>query len=62
MKAASLGWLGKTREAAKAGKDLLECKPDFSNRGLALIKHYIKFGHIVERVILGLRKAGVDVA
>jgi adenylate cyclase len=38
MKAASLGLLGKTEEGVQAGKDLLERKPDFPERGRVLIR------------------------
>jgi adenylate cyclase len=62
MKAASLGLLGKTEEGVQAGKDLLERKPDFPTIGRVLIKHYIKFDDIVERVIQGLGNAGIDVS
>ncbi|MEN8760533.1 MAG: hypothetical protein ABF303_18910, partial [Desulfobacterales bacterium] len=47
MKAASLGLLGKTEEGVQAGKDLLNCKPDFPEHGRVLIEHYIKFDDIV---------------
>jgi len=61
MRAAILGLLGRIDEGIQAGKDLLKCKPDFSARGRTLIRHYIKFDDIVEQVILGLGKAGIDV-
>jgi TolB-like protein len=59
--AATLGQLGRTEEAEKAAATLRELKPDFPNRGRALIGHYIKFEAILERIVEGLRKAGVDV-
>jgi adenylate cyclase len=62
MKAASLGLLGRTEEGVQAGKDLLERKPDFPTIGRVLIKHYIKFDDIVERVIDGLGSVGMVVA
>ena len=61
MKAAILGLLGRIEEGVQAGKELLKCKPDFLTRGRVLIKYYIKFDDIVERVILGLEKAGIKV-
>jgi hypothetical protein len=61
LKAANLGLLGRIEEGVQAGKDLLKCKPDFLTRGRMLIRHYIKFDDIVDRVVLGLRKAGIDV-
>jgi adenylate cyclase len=59
MKAASLGLLGRTEEGLQAGKDLLKCKPDFPQRGRVLIRHYIKFDDIVDRVIDGLGSVGM---
>jgi len=61
LRTASLGLLGRIDDGIQAGKDLLQCKPDFSACGRVLIQHYIKFDDIVERVILGLGKAGIDV-
>ena len=61
MKAANLGLLGRIEEGVEAGKDLLKCKPDFPTRGRVLIKHYIKFDEIVERVIRGLESVGINV-
>lgn len=61
MKAASLGLLGRIEEGILAGKDLLVCKPDFPARGRLLIKHFIKFDDIVEKVLLGLRNIGIPV-
>jgi len=61
LRAASLGLLGRVDEGMQAGDHLLKCKPDFPARGRMLIEHYIKFDDIVERVILGLGKAGIDV-
>jgi tetratricopeptide (TPR) repeat protein len=62
MTAASLGLLGRTEEGLQAGKDLLKCKPDFPQRGRVLIRHYIKFDDIVDRVIDGLGSVGMVVA
>lgn len=61
MKAASLGLLGRIEEGILAGNDLLVCKPDFPARGRLLIKHFIKFDDIVEKVLLGLRNIGIPV-
>jgi tetratricopeptide (TPR) repeat protein len=61
MKAASLGLLGRIDEGAQAGKDLLKCKPDFPTRGSMLIRNYVKFDEIVERMIVGLGRVGIHV-
>jgi TolB-like protein len=61
MKAAGLGLLGKTAEGMRSVDDLLELKPDFHTNGRVLIRHYIKFDDIVDRVIDGLGRVGIDV-
>ena len=61
MKVAAFGQLGRYEEGKRAAEELLKLKPDFPTRGRVLIKHYIKFEEIVERVIDGLRKSGLNV-
>jgi adenylate cyclase len=61
MKAATLGLLGRIQEGRRAAENLLKLRPDFPTRGRLLIGHYIKFEDIVQRVIAGLRKAGLDI-
>jgi adenylate cyclase len=61
MKAATFGLLGRYEEGKQAVENLLNLKPDFPSRGRILIRHYIKFEEIVERVIGGLRKSGLNV-
>jgi len=56
-----LGLLGRYEEGKHFVKNLLELKPDFSERGRILIGHYIKFDDIVERVIEGLHRVGLKV-
>jgi adenylate cyclase len=60
-KAATLGLLGGYEEGGKFVKSLLKLKPDFPSRGRILIKHYIKFDDIAERVIEGLHKVGLKI-
>jgi len=60
-KAASLGLLGRYKEGRQFAESLLKLKPDFPSRGRILIKHYIKFDDIVERVIQGLHKVGLKI-
>jgi hypothetical protein len=62
MKAAASGLLGRAKEGKHAVDALLELKPDFAKRGRTLIERYIKFGDIVDRVLEGLGKAGLNVA
>jgi adenylate cyclase len=61
-RAATLSMLGKLEEGRQAAEELLQIKPEFSTRGRELIKHYIKFEDIVERVINGLNKVGLHPA
>ena len=60
-KSATLGLLGRRKEAKRCAADLLELKPDFPDRGLRLISRYIKQQEIVQQVIKGLKAAGVAV-
>ena len=61
-KAATLGLLGRIREGRQAAAELLKLKPDFSRRGSVLIRHFVKFDEIVERIVLGLARVGVKVS
>ncbi len=61
IKAATFGLLGRYEEGRQAAKNLLPLKPDFPGRGRILIKHYIKFDDVVERVINGLNKVGLKI-
>jgi adenylate cyclase len=60
VKAATLGHLGRDQEGKQFVETLLKLRPDFPTRGRILIGHYIKFEEIVERVIDGLRKSGLN--
>jgi TolB-like protein len=61
MKAASCGLLGKIKRGKRFADDLLRLKPDFSKRGQTLIRHYIKFDDIYDRIIKGLDNVGIQV-
>ena len=61
-KAATLGLLGRDEEGKQFAENLLKLKPDFPSRGRLLIGHYIKFEEILDRVVDGLRKAGLNLA
>jgi tetratricopeptide (TPR) repeat protein len=56
MQAVTLGQLGRYEEGKRAVDALLKLKPDFPERGRILIKHYIKFNKIVDRMVEGLEK------
>ncbi len=59
VKAATLGLLGRDKEGKLFAENLLKLKPDFPSRGRTLIKRYIKFDEIVDRVVEGLNAAGL---
>jgi TolB-like protein len=61
IKAATLGILGRIVAGKRAVEDLLKLKPGFANRGRVLIKHYIKFDDILDRMIEGLNKVGLSI-
>ena len=61
MKAATYSFLGRYDEGRRESKNLLKLKPDFNNRGRVLIKHYIKFDDIVERLIESLNKVDLTI-
>ncbi len=62
LKAAILGLLGRSEESVQAGKDLLACKPDFVERGRALIGNYVKCADLEDKIIEGLGCAGIDIS
>ena len=59
-RAATLGLRGQIDEGRKAAGRLMELKPDFEDRGQRLIRNFIKFEDIVERVMAGLAAVGVE--
>jgi hypothetical protein len=62
LKPSNFGLLGRIEAGRQAEKHLLTFKPDFSNRGRALIGHYINFEELVERAIDGLSKVGLKIS
>ena len=54
-----LGHLRRPSEARASAAELLQAKPDSRQRGRTLIGYYIKSAELRERVIDGLRKAGL---
>jgi adenylate cyclase len=62
MRASSLGHLGRTSDACSEVAELLRQKPDFPARGRILIGRYIKQPELQERVVEGLRRAGLALA
>jgi len=60
-KAATLGHLGRYEEGKQFLENLLQLKPDFPSRASTLIRYYIKFEEIFDRVIDGLQKSGLSI-
>jgi adenylate cyclase len=60
MRAAALGQMGRELEARTAVGELLKLAPDFAAQGRRLISHYVKVAHLVDAIIEGMRKAGLD--
>ena len=58
-RAATLGQLGRLEECRGAIDELLALKPDFHQRGLVLIRNYIKWPEILEQIIEGLAAGGL---
>ena len=61
MRAATLGELGRQKEATTAVSQLLELEPDFATCGPQLISRYVKVDALIDRIIEGLRKAGLAI-
>jgi len=62
MRASCLGHLGRLEEAQVEVAELLRHKPDFASRGRTLIGRLIKFPDLLDRVAVGLGKAGLELA
>jgi len=60
LKAAGFGLLGRLEEGKHHAEMLLRLKPDFLTRGRVLIEHYIKFDEIVQRMVEGLSRVGIE--
>jgi len=59
-KASTLGHLGRCKEGRRYAEAILRLKPDFLTRGRVLIQYWIKPDELVESIIEGLRKAGLE--
>jgi adenylate cyclase len=57
--ATTLGHLGQIDKARDCVQRMLELKPDFPERGPVLIRNYIRFEGIAQRVEDGLQRAGL---
>ena len=61
LKAAACGHLGRIAKGQACVKVLLALKPDFAKQGRILIGRYVKFQDIVDRIIEGLGKLGMNI-
>ncbi len=59
LRAAALGQMGRTDEAKDAVQEILKLIPDFKDRGRKLLGHYIKVDSLVDKILRGLKKAGL---
>jgi len=60
MRASCLGLLGRNSDAEAEVTGILARKPDFAARGRVLIGHYIKLPELMDPVVEGLRRAGLE--
>jgi hypothetical protein len=60
IRAVSIINLGRQNEAKAAVGELLKLVPDFAARGRRMLRCYVKADGLVETIIAGLRKAGLD--
>ena len=61
LRAATLGQFERKSDAEKQISDLKFLKPDFENKARYLISRYVKEEELVERIIEGLQKAGLNI-
>jgi len=59
MRAAAFGQMGRQSDAKSAAAKLLELEPDFPTKGRRLISRYVKVDELVDKIIDGLKKAGL---
>jgi len=62
MKVAVLGQLGRPSEAAAQIEELMKLKPDFPPRAPELLRRTLKVDSLIEKLVDGLRKAGLEVS
>jgi adenylate cyclase len=58
-RAAALGQMGRNDEAKSAVKQLLKIEKEFETRGRSLIGRYVKVDKTIDKIVEGLRKAGM---
>jgi len=61
MQAVALALVGRREEAGASARQILKLKPDFLERSRWLIRRYVKFDELIERIEGGLEQAGLHV-
>jgi TolB-like protein len=61
LRAAVLGQLNRINDATANIDHLMQLKPDFEKKAHYLIRRFVKEDELVEQVLDGLRKAGLDI-
>jgi adenylate cyclase len=61
LRAAALARMGRVPEGAQAVAELLYLRPDFPTAGPFLISCYAKFPYLVDKLLEGLRQAGLKI-
>jgi 5,10-methylenetetrahydrofolate reductase len=61
LRVAALGQLNRLDEAKPNIAHLLQLKPEFESKARYLISRFVKENELVEHVLDGLRKAGMNV-
>ena len=62
LRIAIYGQLGRQDEARASASELLELIPDFENRGRRLISNFVKINDLVDDIIEGIKKVGIDIS
>jgi len=62
LRAANLGQLNRKKKALEQIRELKKLKPDFEDKAYDLISRYVKEEDLVEKVVEGLRKAGLKIS
>lgn len=60
-KASTLGLLGEHKKGEAFVNRLIELKPDFSSKAVILVRRYVKFEGLVDRILKGLNEVGMDI-
>ena len=62
LRIAIYGQLSRQDEARESASELLELIPDFENMGRKLISNFVKINYLVDDIIEGIKKIGIDIS